>query len=366
MIRVLHLLGALRPSGMEKMLLAAAPHWARHGVACSVLSTGDSPGSFAPTLKQAGYPIHHIPFHRANPLPHAWQIFRLLRTERFDALHLHTERAMIHYMLMSRLAGTPVTVLTKHARYPYTGLLRWRRTWQRRIIRWLGGRFVAVGPAVRDSERDRFRNPCQVIPNWFDPVGFRPADMTEKQQLRRELGLPGDRPILITAGNCDPVKNHRSLLRALAMLSPAIPPFLYLHLGEEGQERERQEADALGLADRVRFAGPQADAAPFMRASDLFVQCSLHEGFSLAALEGVACGLRTLFTRVPGLTEFNPLFPGLRYAGTTPPDLAAALGELLTLPPLDPDAQARQYETAKAHFSPERGVAAYAALYRPI
>ena len=81
MIRVLHLLGALRPSGMEKMLLAAAPHWARHGVACSVLSTGDSPGSFAPTLKQAGYPIHHIPFHRANPLPHAWQIFRLLRTE---------------------------------------------------------------------------------------------------------------------------------------------------------------------------------------------------------------------------------------------------------------------------------------------
>ena len=48
------------------------------------------------------------------------------------------------------------------------------------------------------------------------------------------------------------------------------------------------------------------------------------------------------------------------------PDLAAALGELLTLPPLDPDAQARQYETAKAHFSPERGVAAYAALYRPI
>ena len=53
----------------------------------------------------------------------------------------------------------------------------------------------------------------------------------------------------------------------------------------------------------VIFLGEIADVAPYLRASDLLVMVSEYEGFSLSALEGLACGLPVVATPVGAIPE---------------------------------------------------------------
>ncbi len=53
-LRVLHVLGELRPSGAETMLAVAAPAFAARGVEAEILSTGAAAGPYAARLAEAG------------------------------------------------------------------------------------------------------------------------------------------------------------------------------------------------------------------------------------------------------------------------------------------------------------------------
>ena len=87
-------------------------------------------------------------------------------------------------------------------------------------------------------------------------------------------------------------------------LLPQYPEALLLvgGAGEEQESLERQ-ARALGVADRVVFAGPVQDPRDFYRCLDLFVLPSLDEGFGLVVLEAMAMGLPVIGTHVGGVPE---------------------------------------------------------------
>jgi glycosyltransferase involved in cell wall biosynthesis len=365
MIRVLHVLGELRPSGMEKMMTVAAPFWAAREISCEIVSTGEQTGPYRDILAAAGYPIIHVPFDRSHPFSHLLGMWRCFKSKRWNAVHIHTEQAMTYYAVLAYMAGIPVQVLTKHSVFPYTGALRRLRTLQRRFIRFLGGRFVAISPSVRDDEMRRYGNPCRWIRNWIDVAAFEPAGEAMRLQRRRELQLPADKPILLTAGNCAPVKNHKMLLHALADLKRENTPFFYVHLGLEERENERALARELGLADDCRFEGAVDDVSRYMQSADVFVQPSLTEGFGNAGLEALSCGLLAVFTRVPGLVDFGADFDSVIYTDVSRESLATGLRKALRHFADNRDASARRHhEIARALFAPEHGVAAYADLYR--
>jgi glycosyltransferase involved in cell wall biosynthesis len=365
MKRVAHILGELRPSGMEKMLAVAAPFWAPHGIANTLIATGVKTGDFAGPLAECGYQIVHLPFDRNRPFHHFREMIAHFRHARYDALHIHTEQAFFYYNLAARLAGIPVRILTKHNIYPYSGLLLKIRTLQRAWVRRSAGVFVAISESVRQAEWDQYRNPCRIIPNWFDPATFRPVSQDERCRLRKDLEIPEDRVLLTLAGNCSVVKNHRLLFQALALLKKDHPNLLCLHMGEEGQEGEQEEIAKSDLRDSVRFLGSRQNVAAVMRASDIHIQCSQREGFGIAGIEGLAAGLRAVFTRVPGLIDFEKPFPSILFSTLEPASLANAIRTALRESPTERETRAtRQYQAARSLFGPETGVAAYAALYQ--
>jgi len=364
-LRVLHVLGQLNPSGAETMLRTAAPHFIAAGVELTVLSTGFERGPFAPALEAAGCEVRHLPFVRTPN--HFWQVFQLMRQPRFDAVHMHTERGNFYYGLGALAARKPA-VRTVHAVFGFEGSLRWRRALQRRMLQALGVRHVAIGKSVLNNERERFGMQLLQVNNWYDESRFTPATPEQKSAARRALGIATDRPVIASVGNCSELKNHKSLLRALAML-PAEKRPLYLHAGTEDADRsERTLCAELGL-DKVRdvqFLGAISNIDQLLAASDVFVMPSLREGLGIAALEALGAGVPALLTDVPGLRDFAPDFTGLVYCSPEPDALARGLLQCIqtTTSPNAADEARQRCHVAKRLYGIERGVRAYIELYR--
>lgn len=365
-LSVLHLLGELRPSGAETMLVSAAAAFRAAGVRAAVLATGATPGPFAGEMARAGYEVLHLPFRR-HPLFFV-RLAALLRQHRCDVVHVHTEAASFWKGLAALAPGGRRAVLrTVHNNFPFEGRLARARGWQRRLLARLGVQHVSISPSVRDNEATRFGLATTLIPNWYDSRRFRPASAAERDTARHALGVaPGTR-LVLSVGNCSPIKNHTSVLHALAGLpAGAGDDVQYWHAGQEDEGHSEQALAArLGVQSRVRFLGPQRDVLALLHAADAFVMPSHFEGMSIAAIEALACGLPCVMSHVPGLRDFEAAFPQVIYTGTDAPSVRAGLLQALALDPAERTARGLE-QAAQAHrlHSIDTGVQAYTAEYR--
>lgn len=351
----------LRHSGGEVTLLVASDLWAERGVECEIVAVADVIGPYARTLEEAGYRIH-----RLSPwAPRLLTSFpRLLRAVKPEVVQLHGEWANFWLALEALGCGSRVVQMV-HSCFPFSGALRMERTIQRRVLSNLGVDYVAVGPSVGLNEWRVFHNPTEIIWNWCDLEMFSQTTNADRDVARGALGLHGNDHVLVSVGNCAPVKNHESILRAIA--TPLMPSnVVYLHVGDDNGEAgasERKLAASLGLGNRVRFLGTVEDVCRVLHAADLFVMPSHYEGMSISAVEAVATGTPTLVTRVPGLRDIAALSSAIDTVEAEPVALSEAIARCLDRK--DRDQRSRDLRaTAERWFSPVRGVAQYADLYR--
>jgi glycosyltransferase involved in cell wall biosynthesis len=83
----------------------------------------------------------------------------------------------------------------------------------------------------------------------------------------------------------------------------------------------RQQTAALGIADRVVFAGHRTDVPDLLGALDVFCISSLYEGTPLALFEAMAAGKAIVSTSVDGCREV--LEDGVTGVLVPPADAAA-------------------------------------------
>ena len=362
-LKVLHVLGELKPSGAESMFCIAAPLFSTQGVEAEIVSTGAALGIYAPQLAEAGYRLHHVPFSKS---PRFFiELFRLMRAGNYDVFHLHTERANFWIGLVALALRPSHVVQTIHNTFAFRGNLRLRRMVQRRILRLLGLIHVSISPSVVQTELRHFGLKTRLVPNWYDSNRFVVPTEIERRQARAVFGIGDNETVIASVGNCSPVKNHAALIEAIACLPIASRP-LYLHAGiEEEAHPERKLAEQRGIADRVRFLGPMSDVRPVLHAADLFAMPSLFEGFGIAGIEALATGLPALFTDVPGLCDFRTEYKDLCYSASDVESLVAALAELLAESRVQRRARAVTYPVISQHlYGIGRGVAGYLQIYR--
>lgn len=360
MKRVLHVMYNLERSGMEKMLLNSGHEWRRRGHLCDVLATADNVGPLAGEMQAAGYSVHHLPFRsRISLLPDldfVRRFFHLCRSG-YDVVHIHTEAGPPLFAFIARLAGVRHIAVTAHNTFRFRGLLRWRKLCERSFVRMLGGQYGMISDGVSEWEREHFWNSGIRIWNWIDTEHLKPARPLEGLAAREALGLRPEEFAIVSIGNCNRVKNHEAILRALPMLPPAIRP-VYLHIGREEQGcPERALAEALGVQNRVRFLGSQADVRPFLWAADTFVMPSLHEGLGLAAIEAVAAGVPLVCAEVDGLTDIAAATRYTILTSTTPESVAGGLAYAASLPLVELRNRALEdSRTVRERFSIHNGV----------
>jgi len=166
---------------------------------------------------------------------------------------MHTERAFFLYAILAWLNNKLVIIRTIHSNFLFDGFIKCTRSKYRKLIHQLNVKQISIGQSVHDNELERFGNSTGIIANWCDLDYLRPPTIIEKEDARRRLGLL-DENIIISIGNCSPVKNHDLILRSLKLLKGKVKNLVYLHLGEEDPAlRERKFAEELGISDMVNF-----------------------------------------------------------------------------------------------------------------
>jgi glycosyltransferase involved in cell wall biosynthesis len=107
---------------------------------------------------------------------------------------------------------------------------------------------------------------------------------------------------VVTVGRLIPLKRIASLIEAVSRLKD-----VGLVIVGDGPEREnlQQVARALGVAERIYFAGQQSkqQTLSLMAACNLFVLNSTHESFSYVVLEAMGVGLPVAATAVGAIPE---------------------------------------------------------------
>lgn len=206
-------------------------------------------------------------------------------------------------------------------------LKQYGRGWVERRDLWQSDAVVAMSDYSIGLLSKRGVSPARLhcLPPGVDSERFHPPP--DKAAIRRELGLPTDRRLLLSVRRLVPRMGLDNLIAAMPAIVAHRPDALLL-IGGQGPERERLQAQigALGLSKYARLIGflPDDRLADYYGAADLFVLPTVAlEGFGLVTLEALACGVPVVGTPVGATPEILRQVDGRLITRDATPDALA-------------------------------------------
>ncbi|MDI6808904.1 MAG: glycosyltransferase [Candidatus Eisenbacteria bacterium] len=171
--------------------------------------------------------------------------------------------------------------------------------------------FVEKVIAVSDSQREYLSSEegipltrMKVVRNGIDLSAFRNGDSSDS--MRTELNIPKGVPIVGCVAGLRPEKGHFILFSAAKELLSTFGDCIFLLVGSGTMSEElKSEAQRLGIASNVIFAGRRENVPELLRLMDVFVLPSLPvvETAPLSVMEAMACGRAVVATDVGSLRE---------------------------------------------------------------
>jgi glycosyltransferase involved in cell wall biosynthesis len=330
-IRLLWLIDSLNVGGAESLILPFARALDPRRLELTVCSLTTINGNLLKaSIEEAGIQTVNLEARSLRDLRAFRRLLRLLRTDRFDLLHAHLTYASIWGALAGRLTRVP-TVASLHVAPPESGADGLRD----RLMRFTLRRWAARTIAVSDSLRTQYlaaggldARRVVTIHNGIEAGRFVKSRAECRARIREEFGIPQDVPLLVCVSVLRLGKGIDVLLQAATLM----PGHHILIVGDGAMRAEWEElALALGLADRVRFAGHRDDVSEWLAGGDILVHPSLADAFPTVLLEAMAAGLPVVASDVGGIPEIViPSRTGLLVPPGDPQALAAAVQSLGT------------------------------------
>jgi len=321
-----------------------------------------SPEAGSLSLERQGIPVRHLGRGRFDPRI-LTDLVGLARERGTRILHVHGYAAADFGRLAARRVGAAL-VLHEHfadpRMPPYQAVAD-------RALAHLTDRAIAVSASTRDFLVQKRHVPAsrvRLIWNGAPLDEFAPVGAETAAAVRRELGIPADAVVVGSIGRLNEQKGHRYLIEAAARVLAAAPRARFLVAGDGDLAGALQEqARALGIADRVVFAGHRDDVPALLGTIDVFCISSTYEGTPLTLFEAMAAGKAIVSTAVDGCREvLDDGVTGLLVPPRDSEALAAAL-QALVADPGQRNALAGAARQASARYDIRKCVDDMQALY---
>jgi glycosyltransferase involved in cell wall biosynthesis len=334
---VVHVLAPARQGGLERVVEMLASGQGSRAQVAVVLTPSDAEGHpFVHDLHERGVRVCEIVVPGRAYLREYRALRALIATVRPDILHTHGYRADIIGSLAARRAGIPV-VSTAHGFVGGSFRNRLNERLQCLALRYAFAVIAVSRPLVKRLEAagvhaDRIR----VVPNAYAS----PVPVVASAAARATLGLD---PGALIAGWVGRLSGEKGPDVMLAALSAGDRDWRLSIVGE-GHDRVQlgQQAEVLGVTDRVVWHGAVARAGSLMSAFDAFVLSSRTEGTPIALFEAMAARVPIIATRVGGVPDVVTDAEAILVPSESPEAIAEALAAIRS----DPAAARRRCEAA--------------------
>ena len=333
-IEVCHVASGDRWAGTEGQLATLLKALVRRrDLAVSAIFLNE--GRLAEEARQCGIKVCVVPESEHNFLQILLKATRFLDGENVQILHSYGYKENLLAAFLAHRCGVPFHVCgMRGAPEPFTG---WRRYKQgllqaldRLVARYFTDRVVSVSEELR-RQLARYL-PARKVVIIYSGVDeekvFSPFSVSEAKQ---RLGVPSECCVIGTACRLDSIKRLDIFLGAAQQIAASRPNARFVIAGEGKEESSlRALARRLAVQDRVLFLGHRSDIYDVLRAMDIFVLCSDHEGLPNALLESLYLGVPVVVRPVGGVAELiQDGVNGTWVESSEPSALAAACLELL-------------------------------------
>jgi len=316
-----------------------------HRIRC-LPRTGNSAKFIAKLINRTPYVVEQLSF-----LP---GIMRQIRTGRPDVIYYSDSNMAMRLWQFRERIGVPFKLVYSNGAPLHPPFERVDHVQQ--VVPIYYDEAIAAGePPSRHS----------LVPYGFSvPAGSPTTDADSKANARRELGLPLDRPIVISVGwiakslkrmdytvnEIAAMPNPKPYLVMLGAMDEQTPPILALAKEKLGDENFTARSVPLNLVSR------------YYQAADVFALASLQEGFGRVYIEALIHGL-TVVAHDGSVARYVLGDQGVFADLTQPGNMSAALVETLKIPANRSAAIARR-ESVRRRFSWEVLASPYAAMFR--
>lgn len=310
-MKILHIINSLDTGGAEKLILESLPLFNKKNIQTDLAVLNGSDFPFLKALKKLNCCSVISLGHKTvyNPLL-VFKIIPILK--KYDLIHVHIFPSL-YWVALAKIISFSRTklVYTEHStsnnrrkRYLFKVLDR--------IIYATYSKIITISPEVHVNIKKHLKfndNKFILIQNGINLNTITNTKAISRNKISKNLDSTSS--IITQVSSFRYPKDQKTVIKALTQLADHA---ILVLIGDGPLRNECEDlANELGVSHRVFFLGIRMDVINILKASDIIVLSSHHEGLSLSCVEGMASGKAFIATDAPGLgkvvKDAGVLFP---------------------------------------------------------
>lgn len=240
--------------------------------------------------------------HLGQNMKALWQVEGLMKQNTYEFCHCHSPIGGVVARIAGHRTKTKV-IYTAHGFHFYQGapVMNWLMYYpvEKMLSRWTDV-LITINHEDYKLAKKKFKmKKLSYVPGIGIDTQREGLSQKEKEEKRKELGIPQDAFLITNAAEFTPNKNQKTVIEAIEQLHNPNIYFVMCGIGEKKAELE-QYVKEHGLEKHIRFVGFRNDLHEILQTSDCFVLSSFREGLSVALMEAMAEGLPVVCGRIRG------------------------------------------------------------------
>lgn len=240
--------------------------------------------------------------HLGQNMKALWQVEGLMKQNTYEFCHCHSPIGGVVARIAGHRTKTKV-IYTAHGFHFYQGapVMNWLVYYpvEKMLSRWTDV-LITINHEDYKLAKKKFKmKKLTYVPGIGIDTQRECLSQKEKEEKRKELGIPQDAFLITNAAEFTPNKNQKTVIEAIEQLHNPNIYFVMCGIGEKKAELE-QYVKEHGLEEHIRFVGFRNDLHEILQTSDCFVLSSFREGLSVALMEAMAEGLPVVCGRIRG------------------------------------------------------------------
>jgi len=368
MKKVLFITSTLRKGGLTNVIYGLAKYLDKSLYDVNILTLSKEPPNtdLAEFEKISDLKIHSLNLSRLQGL-----LFSKKKAQKFienlkpDVIHSHGIRAD---GVLSKIKTNARRIATIHGFIDEDYTMTYGKTkgmlMCKSDVSYLKKMCVCVGcsQSVANYVRQKFDLQNVIgIPNGIDTTKYFAVSEEKRLELRKKLSIPQNAIIWLSTGKFTSRKQPLFMVKQWLLYTEVLKE-QHLYILGAGEQYDECVELAKGH-NNIHLPGRVDNVNEYLQAGDYYVSASKSEGFSMAVLEAVACGMPLLLTDIPQYKEVlvHNEYIGRNYKLDDSEDFISRLQELLNID--KETARKNAIETAKSEFSAKKMTERYVEVY---